>query len=88
MSPSRIISFSEGILGSYLPTIPSCSEYFDSNIAETADDGQAILKTVSTSDKAVTQSCAYMINESLGPSKSFHDYPRGSRIRMKNTESF
>jgi hypothetical protein len=87
------ISFSDGIFGSYPHTIPSCSEYFDSNVAETADDGQAIPKTEigqteSTNDKAVTQSCAFTVNESLGQSKSFHDYPRGSRIRMKNTESF
>jgi hypothetical protein len=89
---SDLISFSEGILDSYPHTIPSCSEYFDSNAAESTDDGQAIPKTeigqtVSTNDKAVTQSCAYTINESLGLSKSFHDYPKGSRIRMKNTES-
>jgi hypothetical protein len=80
-------------LGSYPNTIPSCSKYFDSNADESTDDGQAILKTeigqtVSTNEKAVTQSCDYTINESLGLSKSFHDYPRGSRIRMKNTESF
>jgi hypothetical protein len=54
----KLISFSEDFLGSYPHTIPSCNEYFDSNVAETADDGQAIPKTeigqtVSTNDKAV-----------------------------------
>jgi hypothetical protein len=84
------ISLSEGILGSYLPTIPSFSEYFDSNAAETTDDGQTLSKTeigqtVSTNHKAVTQSRAYLSNEFLGLSKSFQDCHGRPRIRMENT---
>jgi hypothetical protein len=82
------ISLSEGILGSYLPTIPSWSEYFDSNAAETTDDGQTLSKTeigqtVSTNHKAVTQSWAYLSNEFL--SKSFQDCHGRPRILMENT---
>jgi hypothetical protein len=67
---SSTISFSEGILGSYLLTIPSCSEYFDSNAAESTDDGQTLSKmeigqTVSANHKAVTQSWAYLSNKFL-----------------------
>ena len=86
------ISFSEGILGSYLPTIPSCSEYFDSNAAESTDDGQTLSKTeigqtVSTNHKAVTQSQAYLTvsNEFLGYSKSLQDCHGRLRICMENT---
>jgi hypothetical protein len=40
-----IVPLVPGILGSYLQTIPSCSEYIDSNAAETTDDGQTLSKT-------------------------------------------
>jgi hypothetical protein len=83
---SMIISLSEGILGSYLPTIPSFSEYFDSNAAETTDDGQTLSKTevgqtVSTNHKAVTQSRAYLSNEFLGLGLGF---PRVSKTVMED----
>jgi hypothetical protein len=84
------ISLSEGILGSYLPTIPSFSEYFDSNAAECTDDGQTLSKTeigqtMSKNHKAVTQSRAYLSNESLGYSKSLQDGHGRPKIRMETT---
>jgi Reverse transcriptase (RNA-dependent DNA polymerase) len=85
------ISFSEGIMGSYPHTIPSCSEYFDSNDVASADSGQTFPKTeigqtLSTNHKVGTQSRTYTSNESLGCSMSFQDNPRMPRIRMENTD--
>jgi hypothetical protein len=45
------ISFSEGIMGLYLYTIPSCSEYFDSIDATSADNGQTFPKTESAAKR-------------------------------------
>ena len=85
------ISFSEGIMGSYLHTIPSRSEYFDSNDTAGADSGQTFPKTeigqtLSTNHKDGTQSRTYTSNESLGYSQSFQDNPRTPRIRMENID--
>ena len=82
------IRLEEGIMGSYIHTIPSYHEYFDSNAADSTDDGQTLLKTekgqtVSTTNMDVTQSCL-PINESLGRSKSIYDFPRELRIHIQN----
>ena len=84
------ISLTEGIMVSYLRTIPSCREYFDSNAADVTDDDQTLPKTetgqtVSTNHKDGIQSRAYPSNESLGRSESLLDYQRTPRIRIVNT---
>jgi len=84
------ISLTEGIMNSYLHTIPSCCEYFDSNDGEVTVVGQTLPETGTgqtgpTKSKAGIQSHSYHNNESLGHSENPDEYERMTRICTDNT---